>query len=137
MAGDLPSLDGVYGPLRYRLCVLARQGSHVLTLLLHVQRGSSSGAGRDTFAAVMPYFGRVKISFPINGIAAITPEEDANTSLAPPGIATGNVRFSGWSDGHQDFAMTTDFDEEPVGDWSAAMAADIELDYDWAHFFDD
>lgn len=114
-------------------CDVARQGSHVLTLLLHVQRGSN--AGLDTFVAVMPYFGRVKISFPIKGIAAITTAEDANTSLAPPHIATGSVQFSEWSD-DQDFAMTTDFDEELVGDWSAMMGTDIDLDYDWAHFFE-
>jgi len=117
-------------------CDVARQGSHVLTLLLHVQRGSNA-AGLDTFVAVMPYFGRVKISFPIKGIAATTTAEDANTSLAnPPHITTtGSVQFSGWSD-DQDFAMTTDFDEELVGDWSAVMGTDIDLDYDWAHFFD-
>jgi hypothetical protein len=114
-------------------CDVARQGSHVLTLLLHVQRGSN--AGLDTFVAVLPYFGRVKISFPIKGIAAITTAEDANTSLAPPHITTGSVQFSGWSD-DQDFVMTTDFDEELAGDWSAVMGTDIDLDYDWAHFFD-
>ncbi|KAI8634986.1 hypothetical protein F5Y19DRAFT_411101 [Xylariaceae sp. FL1651] len=111
-------------------CNVARQGSHLLDLLMQVQRGSYRG--RDKFVAILPYFGKVKISFPINGLAGPLSEE-VNQSTALPDT-TGSVEFSSWSS-DQDFLMTMGFEQELCGDWSAVPDMDANINYDWSQTF--
>ncbi|KAK0619064.1 hypothetical protein B0T14DRAFT_518492 [Immersiella caudata] len=111
-------------------CDVARQGSHVLSLLIQVHRGSYKGP--DRFVGVMPYFGKVKISFPTNRASAESAAE-ANPNAASS-TSTGSVEFSVWSS-DQDFPMTVDLEQGLGGDWVPGMGEDVGLDYDWSYTF--
>jgi len=111
-------------------CDVARQGSHVLTLLTQVHRGSYEGP--DRFVGVLPYFGKVKISLPVTRASAVSAAE-ANPTAASSS-STGSVEFSVWS-GDQDFPMEVDLDQGFGGDWFAEMGKGDGLDYDWSYTF--
>ncbi|KAI3320177.1 hypothetical protein HD806DRAFT_547667 [Xylariaceae sp. AK1471] len=111
-------------------CNVARQGSHLLDLLMQVKRGSYRD--RDRFVAILPYFGKVKISFPVNGLAGPLSKE-VNLSTALPDT-TSSVEFSSWSS-DQDFLMTMGFEQELCGDWAAVPDMNGNINYDWSQTF--
>jgi hypothetical protein len=111
-------------------CDVARQGSHVLNLLMQVHRGSYKGP--DRFVGVLPYFGKVKINFATHKAPAVSAAE--GDPAAASSTSTGSVEFSVWTV-DQDFPMTVDLDQGLGGNWSTEMGEGVDLDYDWSYTF--